>query len=515
MFNSIRRSFISNTNLKVLLPLYKQTRFMSEVVVSFKNASFEYIHDKPILDEVNFSVKSGTKVTIMGQNGSGKSTILKLLNKTIRPSEGLISAKTGLVVSTALQVMPRENKDISVLEYFTKQLHGNDSGISSRISKVLQDVELIAPLDRKIGSFSGGQQARLLLAAALIMEPEILLLDEPTNNLDTKGIELLTSIIQQTDKTVVVISHDEDFLNSFSDSVLYLDVFSKKVEQYEGDYHTVKSEIAKRIRQENAENSRLQRQAQAKKDQANVFANKGGGMRKVAKKMRDLAEELQDKVVNVRKEDKSLAKFIIPYQSNSSKSSNLMKISGITLPGNGRTLQLKGGPISFDKGTHMHLYGPNGIGKTTLLEDIVNNRAEGVYINPKASIGYYRQDFNNLDFESTVLSCLEEASDSKHSNQEIRTLAASFFLRGEIVKQHVCTLSEGQKGLVSLACLVLQEPAILILDEPTNHINFRHLKALASALNTFEGALIVVSHDEDFISQVKVDTTLDLGFESS
>ena len=107
-------------------------------------------------------------------------------------------------------------------------------GIDSRIAKVLTDVQLIAPYDRIIKSFSGGQQARLLLAAALILDADILLLDEPTNNLDSHGIDHLTQLIQQTDKTIVVISHDEEFLNSFSDSVLYLDVHSKKVESYDG-----------------------------------------------------------------------------------------------------------------------------------------------------------------------------------------------------------------------------------------------------------------------------------------
>lgn len=170
--------------------------------------------------------------------------------------------------------MPLDYRDITLLDYFTKELHGLTSGIDSRISATMQQVQLLAAHDRLIKSFSGGQQARLLLAGALILEPDILLLDEPTNNLDVNGIENLKEIILSTDKTCVVISHDEEFLNSFSDSVLYLDIHSKKVEQYVGNYNNVKQEITKRIHKENMENSRLIREAQKKKEKASTFANK-------------------------------------------------------------------------------------------------------------------------------------------------------------------------------------------------------------------------------------------------
>jgi ATPase subunit of ABC transporter with duplicated ATPase domains len=158
--------------------------------------------------------------------------------------------------------------------------------LEAKIFRALNDVLLEAEGNRIVKTFSGGQQARLLLAAALIQEPTILLLDEPTNNLDAGGLWHLQNLIQTTDKTCVVISHDEDFLNSFTDSVLYLDIFSKKVETYFGDYSFVKNEVKKRIRLENMKNARLAKEAQKKKDQANKFANKGGGTRKVAKKRR-------------------------------------------------------------------------------------------------------------------------------------------------------------------------------------------------------------------------------------
>lgn len=245
-----------------------------ETILSFKNVSFEFSPMKPILNSASFNIKQGSKVTIMGQNGAGKSTILKLMNGILKPNQGVVNIKNGLALSTAMQVIQHEDRDKTLMEFFLHHLHGTRGGIDGRIASVLQKVQLQASNDRLVKSFSGGQQARLLLASALILEPDILLLDEPTNNLDTKGIDLLRSIILETDKTCVVISHDEDFLNSFTDSVLYLDNHSKKVEYYDGDYNLVKREIAARIQRENAENARLLREAQQKKSQANVFANK-------------------------------------------------------------------------------------------------------------------------------------------------------------------------------------------------------------------------------------------------
>jgi ATPase subunit of ABC transporter with duplicated ATPase domains len=144
------------------------------------------------------------------------------------------------------------------------------------------------------------------------------------------------------------------------------------------------------------------------------------------------------------------------------------------------------------------------------LEALVNNTATGIDLNPYASIGYYRQDFSNLDFNRTVLDSLHRAAAGKHSEEEIRKTAANFLLKGDIVKQQIRTLSEGQKGLVSMACIVLQQPAILIMDEPSNHINFRHLPAIVKAVNEFEGAAIVVSHDHDFVSKMNIHEVVDL-----
>ena len=488
-------------------------------VGSFKNVSFEHSYNQQILDDVNFSIEGGSKITIMGQNGAGKSTIIKLLSGDLTADEGRVNINPGETVATAMQTMPLSARSNTVIEFFRSQFNTHtDPGslLTTQIHKVLNEVHLdVNDIEnRTISSFSGGQQARLLLAAALIKKPSILLLDEPTNNLDVAGINHLQAILMQTSQTVLVISHDEDFLNSFTDSVLYLDIFSKKVESYYGDYFYVKSEIAKRIKRENQQNARLAKEAQKKKEQAGVFANKGGGMRKVAKRMRTLAAKLEDDVVDVRKEDVALSNFQFPFSRASS--STLMDISSITTrcPKKGKLVvsALKNGSLKLQKGSRIHIHGPNGIGKTTFLERMVKGEAEGVEIGDGVRIGYYRQDFHNFDFEAKVMECLEESS-SNHTKQEIRKIAAKFLLKGSTTQQQVKTLSEGQKALLSLACLNLQAPSVLVMDEPTNHVNFRHLPAVAQAVKDFQGAVICVSHDHDFVRDVDCKMELDLGYE--
>jgi ATP-binding cassette subfamily F protein 3 len=460
----------------------------------------------------------------MGQNGAGKSTIVKLISGALRPNAGSVNSSIGMTVSVAKQVMPKECMKLNVREYFLKYLNDNDSGLDGRINKVLQMVNLTAPLDREVCSFSGGQQARLLLAAALINNPDILILDEPTNNLDFEGINDLTQFIQEYNNTCMVISHDEQFLNSFSDSVLYLDCYSKKIEQYDGDYHSVKKEISRRISKEMAENSRKEKLANEKKAQANVFANKGGGMRSVAKKLRTEAENLNESIVDVKREDKSLRSFIIPMQATTElqgASTCMMELTGIKAPPapyephSTSIRSLKLGPVTIHKGFRLRLVGPNGCGKTTVLRSLLDSRYQSKVCKIRDSnlrIGYYSQDFSELDASKTVIETLYAASmDRNHNEQYIRHVAANFFLTGsEMMKQKVGTLSEGQKALLAFASLVLMEPGLLILDEPTNHINFRHLPAIAKALASFEGGMIVVSHDKDFVSKVKVHKELNL-----
>src|SRR3989338_4054796 len=208
----------------------------NNVVVRFENVAFGYSAEKPLLDEANFSVRENTKLTLMGQNGAGKSTIFKLITGELKPVRGNIHLLPGATIATAKQVMAREHLTETVHDYFAHAFTDAPYNINKRIADALEAVNFSAPLDKTISDFSGGQQARLLLAYALIQEPDILLLDEPTNNLDRDGIDHLTAFLIMYPKTVLVISHDADFLNSFTEGVLHLDIYTGKVEKYDGNY---------------------------------------------------------------------------------------------------------------------------------------------------------------------------------------------------------------------------------------------------------------------------------------
>ena len=431
----------------------------NDVVIRFDDVSFEYGPKRPILQEGSFPVRRGAKIALMGQNGAGKSTIFQLIMGALKPEAGSIHRSDDLTIATARQ---------------------------------------------------GGQEARLLLASALIQDPDLLLLDEPTNNLDKQGIEHLKQFLIEYPKTCLVISHDAEFLNAFTHGVLYLDIFTRTIEHYVGNYFDVVKEITSRIEKENRKNAQLAKEIQQKKDTANRFSHKGGQMRLVATRMREKAAELEEEKVDVRKEDKTIRPFTIPAQAD--LGGELVHISSVTgIHGHGQVVREVN--VSLRKNEHLLLAGPNGIGKSTFLESLAAGTAAGVTIAPGTKIGYYRQDFSTLNFDDTVIESLRSVIDVKDDEQDLRSVAAGFIITGELMGVKIGHLSEGQKGLVAFARLVLEKPGVLILDEPTNHINFRHLPVIAKALDAYKGAMILVSHVLEFVRQIRIDEILDLGKE--
>ena len=477
-----------------------------ETILRFDQVSFGYEYGKPILDEVDFSLRRGLKVALMGQNGAGKSTIFQLITWLLQSDSGEIHVGRQVTVATARQVIPREQLELSVLDFFRQYADGEVFQIKGKIHDVLEIVHLNVPIERPVNKLSGGQQARLLLASALIQDPDLLLLDEPTNNLDKVGIEHLTQFLIGYEKTCIVISHDADFLNAFTDGVLYLDIHTHKMERYLGNYFDVVKEIAIRIEKENMKNAQLAKTILENKEKANFFANKGGRMRLLAKRMRTKAAELEEEIVDVRKEDRAIRPFTIPAQPG--LVGQIMHISSFTTMKNHEIVSHKAN-ITLNKRSRLMLVGPNGIGKTTLLEILASGKSKGAVITSGVKVGYYRQDFSTLNFEDTVFDSLMSVMDKK-VEEHMRSVAAGFLITTDQVSSKIGSLSEGQKGLVAFARLVLQEPGLLILDEPTNHINFRHLPVIAKALDQYQGAMVLVSHVLDFVSQIKIDETLDL-----
>ncbi len=481
-----------------------------DTIIRFENVSFGYGHNKPILEDVSFPIRRGAKLTLMGQNGAGKSTIFGLITGAHHPEDGKVHVVQGISIALSRQVIPRADLGLTVREFFEKCFSKKVYDIDPKIEAVLEVVNLHAPLTRVVKSFSGGQQARLLLASALIQDPDVLLLDEPTNNLDKAGIAHLKQFLLDYKKTCIVISHDAEFLNSFTEGVLYLNIYNRKIEQYVGNYFDVVKQISAQIEKENAKNAQLAKEIQANKDKANFFAMKGGQMRMVAKRMRDKVEEMEEAKVDVRKEDRTIRPFTIPSQPE--LTGEILNISSFTVFRNHKPTERKT-KVSLKRKHHLLLSGPNGIGKSTLLESIATGKEKGSTIAPGVRVGYYRQDFSTLNFEDTVYQSLARAIqsvDGRLDEERMRSVAASFLITSDVIYTKIGSLSEGQKGLVAFAQLVLERPGLLILDEPTNHINFRHLPVIAKALDQYEGAMILVSHVPEFVKQIRIDDLLNL-----
>ena len=477
------------------------------VILRFEDVTFEYETKKPVLDEVSFSVRKGAKITLMGQNGAGKSTIFKLITKELKPVGGNVFTDNNATIATASQMIDKKDFNLTVEEYFSKAFVKVPGNIKSQISKVMNAVNLEVPTDRKIGDLSGGQQARILLAYALIQNPDILLLDEPTNNLDKAGIDHLIQFLVMYDKTVLVISHDADFLNCFTEGVIYLDVFTKKMETYVGDYYSVVEEIQKRIEREIKKNAQLAKEIKDNKEKVNFFSNKGGKMRRLASKLREEIEELEENKVDVRREDKTIRDFNIPAQGIVG---NVVEIKSVKIIKNHEPIKKEVNIVLRQK-DRLLISGPNGIGKSTLLRVLVSNANDDATILKITCVGYYSQDFATLDYEQTVFDSLKSVLADGTDIQDMRSVAAGFLITGEFMGVKVSSLSEGQKGLLSFARLVLMKPGLLVLDEPTNHINFRHIPIIAKAINNYDGAIILISHMPDFVKEIKFNNELDLG----
>lgn len=228
-------------------------------------------------------------------------------------------------------------------------------------------------------------------------------------------------------------------------------------------------------------------------------------MRKLASKLKEEVAEDEENMVDVKRDDKTIRDFVIPAQYWPEVVVSINKVGIVK----NHERVWKDLDLKLWRANRLMITGPNGIGKSTLLKELALADGTGAVITPGVKVGYYRQDFSGLDFDKTVYDALAEMMDVP-DNQTIYATGAAFLLTAELMRNTIGSLSEGQKGLLCYARFVLQQPGLLILDEPTNHINFRHLPVIAKAIDAFEGAIILVSHMPEFVEQVRTTDELDL-----
>ena len=499
---------------------------------------------KDVLLEATWQHDPGRIVGLVGRNGAGKSTVLKIVEGTLEPDGGKRYLAGGTTFASLDQAVEPEGEEplrafvaraqepLLELERTMRRLeetisaHGSagDPGelqdllhehdgmrerferaggyeADSRIDRVLEGVGLSRPLwDRPVGELSGGQKHRAQIARLLLTDASVLLLDEPTNHLDVSGMEFLEGWLVERKTSVslsaLVVSHDRRFLNAVADRIV--EVANGRLEDYPGDYATYRKLKAERDRVR-AKEAEKQRQMIERTEEF-IRRNIAGQKTKQAQGRRKMLARIER--IEAPSEDAN--DVTIRFEEARVSGGRVLEAKRI-VPGYRETGPLTQ-PVSFllRRGDRMALWGPNGCGKTTLLKNLARvlpplsgSAAPGVGV----LTGYYDQEMGDLAPNASALDVVMDLDPSMKEG-EARDFLALFDFRGDDVYQKIATLSGGEKGRLSLARIVFGGANFLLLDEPTNHLDLDAREALEDALLEFEGAIVFVSHDRWFVDRI-------------
>ncbi len=516
----------------------------SSVGISFDKVSLSY-GDRVILDEVSFYIAPGDFVGLVGPNGVGKTTILRLIvgeekpdlgEINVFPSKGvrigympqtiadqdlheersvrqfMISAK-GLdkiisEIDDVLCTMP-EGEQLSsakltrladLQEAFVKA-GGREA--EATVKMILSGLSIPAKsLDVPVSILSGGMKTRTSMARVLYSDPSLILLDEPTNHLDDQGITWLGNYLRNFRGTGIVVSHQRDFLDKFCKKILYLNPFSHKVETYHGNYSfflDLKDEGEKRLALLAARQEEERKRLQAFIDRwrAGTRARQAQSRLKALGRMKRIETPKREKQIKVT------------FPVNEKSGDPVVMIEGLSKTFESKKL-FPALSFSIRRGERILVDGPNGAGKTTLLRMIagLEKPTEGLIKSGcKTDIGYYDQEGKTLDQSLTPHEQLENHFPGDY--QRIKQVLG-FFLLSEHSSTVIGKLSQGEKSRLALAQLMISGANLLILDEPTNHLDTRSKTSLVNALSSYQGTVILVSHDKELLSGLEIDRVLTL-----
>ena len=491
-----------------------------------------------VLKDVTWEVKTGDRIGLVGVNGAGKSTQLKIIMGEVEPTAGEIIRPTSLHIGYLTQefeVDPRrtvreefwtvfqeanqvhhqlieipqhmEKADpeeldrlIHKLDRLQRQFEGLDGyGLEARIEKILPEMGFtIDDGDRLVSSFSGGWQMRMSLGKILLQTPDILLLDEPTNHLDLETIEWLEKFLKDLTTPMVIVSHDREFLDRLCTKIVETERGVSTT--YLGNYSAY---LQQKYEQQSAQLSAYERQQkELEKQQAFVDRFRASATRSTQAKSREKQLEKVEKIEAPIADVRTL-KFQFPPAVRSGR--EVVTIKNLVHIYDDKILFF-GANLEIERGDRVAFLGPNGAGKSTLLRLIVGLEppTEGSIEIGKHNVipSYFEQNqAEALDLTKTVLNTIhDEVPDWK--DVEVRSLLGRFLFSGETVLKRVESLSGGEKARLALAKMLLAPANLLILDEPTNHLDIPAKEMLESALKVYEGTVLIVSHDRYFISQV-------------
>ena len=497
-----------------------------------------------IFNNISFQINSNDKVGIVGVNGAGKSTLLNIILGNIKPDSGTIKLNTSIKVGYLPQVIMEEteSKDQTVFEYLLegrpiKKLKKELDKLYETISNIQNDNELKKYykiinrinelleyydeynaestllkiisgmkinddlLDIKLKDISGGQKSKVAFAKVLYSNPEILLLDEPTNHLDLDTKDYIIQYLKKYHGIILVISHDIDFLNEVINKTLYVDKIKHDVVIYNGNY-----EKYQKIKEERdlAKKRLYEKQIKEEEKLKNIISKYIGGNEKKANVAKDRIkklERLQKEKVELEKKNK-YARFNIKI--NYPSYSIPIKCNNLTFGYDENSLLYENLNFDLSRGEKLLIVGENGIGKTTLLKLIMGflTPLEGtIQITDKTQIAYYAQEHEILENDKTIL---ENFSNYGLADYEIRRILGSFLFSGDDIYKNVQVLSPGERSRVALAKISLSGANTLLLDEPTNHLDPMTQQIIADTFKNYEGTMLVVSHNLDFVDNLGI-----------
>ena len=473
-------------------------------LVTLDRVSMAYGH-LPLLDEVAMQIDARERVSVIGRNGTGKSTLLKILSGEILPDRGTVWRQPSLRVARLEQDVPlsahRSVFDV-VAEGHTHHLEEDEAWLREHhVELILSRLEL--PADAIVDTLSGGWRRRVLLARALVGQPDLLLLDEPTNHLDIEAIQWLESFLAEYEGAVMFVTHDRAFLQRLATRIIELD--RGKLTSWPGNYAT----YLRRKEEALANEQVLADKFDKKLAEEEVWVRQGIKARRTRNEGRVKALEAMRAERAARREQMGNVRLQVEQAEQTGKL--VFEAKGIS-KGFAGTPIIGGFSTRVMRGDRIGLIGPNGAGKTTLLRMLLGELqpdAGEIRLGANVQIAYYDQQREQLDPERTVFDTVGEGNDTVTSNGRTRHVHAylrDFLFSDERARSPVKALSGGERNRLLLARLFTRPSNVLVLDEPTNDLDLETLELLEEQLVEWPGTLLLVSHDRAFLDNVVTST---------
>lgn len=505
------------------------------VMVGVNNAVLHFA-DRAIFNSISFIINKQDRIGLVGKNGAGKSTMLKALAGIQKLDSGAISFPTGLTFGYLQQDMDFESgrtvweetetsfsKSLDIQnrideinhQLATREDYESDSymEILDELSDLNEKLSLLGidtmeaeiekiliglgfsrkDFQRQTDEFSGGWRMRIELAKILLQQSDLLLLDEPTNHLDIESIQWLEDFLDTYPGAVVLISHDRAFLDNLTNRTVEISL--GKIYDYAAPYTKYLELRKERREQEMAAYTNQQKHIKEQEDFINRFRAKATKAVQVQSRIKAL-DRLNRIEIDV--EDNAAMRFSFPIAPHSGKVS--LRVEEVTKKYDGKTI-FDDVSFSIERGEKIALLGKNGEGKSTMSRLIVGEGYDSgeIELGYQVKIGYFAQNQSEiLDVEKTVFETIDEAATGE-IRTKIRSLLGSFLFGGEESDKKVKVLSGGERARLAMCKLLLEPVNLLILDEPTNHLDIRSKEILKDALLRYDGAMILISHDRDFL----------------